>query len=504
MAGLIEYGIIKPELANSLAAGFQQSLDRQQAQAQQERANKLADLQLRSAQRGEEEAMAEREAYKNAANLADVQQRLMQAGLSKQSLALQKQINEQSQEQLKRAAESHKFAKGVVEGIVANPTRENALNTLAWAESQGANVTQYRAELAKIPDDSIKQWAFTHGVGADKALEQAIIQLPGGGTAVEPKYALGGMVGAAAPAAAAPVAAVPMVPQIAGVPGQTDRTKAPVNSALALPAPGGPGVSGIAGVPGQTDRTRAPMTNALVPPALGGVSTPSGGKYYPPAMTPAQQATDTREQQRLQMERERLNLAKTQAEEGKVPVGYKKTTSGELEAIKGGPADIKSQAQFAQDTTAYNSATSSMDRLAAAANEVLNHPGLAGAVGLRGVLPNVPGTAAANAAAQLATLKSQVGFSVLQDMRNASKTGGALGNVSNEEGKRLESNLAALDRAQSLEQFQASLKKIVQYTEGAKDRLKNAYELKQGKNISAQTSATKPAATGGVKFLGFE
>jgi hypothetical protein len=182
----------------------------------------------------------------------------------------------------------------------------------------------------------------------------------------------------------------------------------------------------------------------------------------------------------LAIEGLRVQLEGLKGDRNKPPAGYRPTSEGNLEAIPGGPADTKLQGVLNQDTASLQSTTSSMDRLAAAANEALNHPGLAGTTGLRGSLPNIPGTAAADAAAKLGTLKSQVAFGVLQEMRNNSKTGGALGAVSDKEGALLQANLAALDKSQSVEQMKESLQKIIDYTSGAKDRLRSAYNLKHG------------------------
>ena len=96
------------------------------------------------------------------------------------------------------------------------------------------------------------------------------------------------------------------------------------------------------------------------------------------------------------------------------------------------------------------------------------------------MFPSIPGGDAADAQAKLNTLKSQVAFGVLQDMRNNSKTGGALGAVSDSEGKRLEANLAALENAQSEKQMKESLQKIIEYTEGAKERLRSSFNLRHG------------------------
>ncbi len=187
---------------------------------------------------------------------------------------------------------------------------------------------------------------------------------------------------------------------------------------------------------------------------------------------------------------------------GRPPPGYRPTPDGNLEAIPGGPADLKQQGVLNQDTAALTGGINSFDRLATAANEALKHPGLAGITGLRGALPNIPGSDAADAQAKLNTLKSQVGFGVLQDMRNNSKTGGALGAVSDAEGKRLEANLAALENAQSETQMRDSLQKIVDYSAGAKDRLRGAYNLKHGDKAPAGTQTTaapKGPAVGAVE-----
>ncbi len=189
---------------------------------------------------------------------------------------------------------------------------------------------------------------------------------------------------------------------------------------------------------------------------------------------------------REQIASDRLEASRT-AEKlaGKAPPGYAWGPVGQdgnptMIAVKGGPADTKLAGVLNADTMALTNSISSFDRLGAAANQVLNHPGLPGITGLKGALPNIPGGAAADAQALLGTLKSQIGFGVLQDMRNNSKTGGALGNVSDAEGKRLESNLAALEKSQSLEQFQTSLRQILDYSEKAKDRMREAYNLKHG------------------------
>ena len=184
---------------------------------------------------------------------------------------------------------------------------------------------------------------------------------------------------------------------------------------------------------------------------------------------------------------------RTEGKTTPVPSGYERAPDGNLRPIKGGPADFKQQGMYNADTATMQSSFSDLDRLATSANELMAHKGLEGITGIRGSFPNMPGGQAADAEAKLNTLKSQVAFGVLQAMRNASKTGGALGNVSDAEGRRLEANLAALEKAQSIDQFKESLGKIVQFANTAKDNLGNAYQMKYNGREGMQPSPAAPA-----------
>ena len=142
-----------------------------------------------------------------------------------------------------------------------------------------------------------------------------------------------------------------------------------------------------------------------------------------------------------------------------------------------------------QAEMALGSAVSGLDRLENAAMEIRNDPALGRITGVYGMLPNYPGGQAAGVQAKLETLKSQVSFSVLQAMRDASKTGGALGQVSDKENELLQNNLAALNQAQSVEDFQRELDKIIEFTRGAKQRLHGAYMQTYGGQAPPQGAA---------------
>lgn len=98
-------------------------------------------------------------------------------------------------------------------------------------------------------------------------------------------------------------------------------------------------------------------------------------------------------------------------------------------------------------------------------------------VGFGGLSGFIPSSPAKDYSAKLLTLKSQIGFGELQAMRDASKTGGALGNVANQELEALQNSLGALDTLQSPKQMKEELKKI----QGIINRWNNAVTINQSK-----------------------
>ncbi len=78
------------------------------------------------------------------------------------------------------------------------------------------------------------------------------------------------------------------------------------------------------------------------------------------------------------------------------------------------------------------------------------------------ILDQFPGTTARDLQSNLDSIKANVGFATLQAMREASPTGGALGQVSDVENKLLQSTLASLQLGQSPAQLISNLKKVKQ------------------------------------------
>lgn len=93
-----------------------------------------------------------------------------------------------------------------------------------------------------------------------------------------------------------------------------------------------------------------------------------------------------------------------------------------------------------------------------------------------GVMRNVPGSNAYDLKARLAPIKANLGFDKLQNIRDNSPTGGALGQVAVQELEMLQSTFASLDQAQSQEQFVAGLNEIKGIRAKFKELKRQAYE----------------------------
>lgn len=90
---------------------------------------------------------------------------------------------------------------------------------------------------------------------------------------------------------------------------------------------------------------------------------------------------------------------------------------------------------------------------------VKENPGKTTGTGAQ-LLSNIGGSKAKDVSALLDTIKANASFDKLQAMRAASPTGGALGAVSDQENKMLQSAIAALDQSQSPDQFTRNLNRV--------------------------------------------
>jgi len=109
--------------------------------------------------------------------------------------------------------------------------------------------------------------------------------------------------------------------------------------------------------------------------------------------------------------------------------------------------------------------------------------------GLGSYLSVIPGTDARALSSTLGTIKARLGFDQLQQMRDASPTGGALGQVAVKELEALQSAIASLDQGLDRKTLDENLKQI----KSSYQAWKNAALGKSG-NAPAPTQAPAPTA----------
>lgn len=142
------------------------------------------------------------------------------------------------------------------------------------------------------------------------------------------------------------------------------------------------------------------------------------------------------------------------------------------------PKEIqKREASYPAATTSVKAIETKTDSLIKDLQTLRDHPGLDQITGIAaGRLPAVTANGRA-AQALYDKIVAKGGFQVLQDMREASKTGGALGNISNQEGAQLKSAFAAIDRKQDAADVRRAIDEAISSAQGSKARVREAYNM---------------------------
>jgi hypothetical protein len=164
----------------------------------------------------------------------------------------------------------------------------------------------------------------------------------------------------------------------------------------------------------------------------------------------------------------------TKRDLAQLAISLKESASAELLTPK---EKQKRESAYPQATSAINSFETKADSFVKDIEKLRDSPGLSEITGI--AAGRLPGITANGRAAQALYDKivAKGGFQALQDLRDASKTGGALGNVSNQEGKQLTASFAAIDRRQDAKDVRAALDQAIGDIQGSKTRLKEAYDL---------------------------
>lgn len=196
---------------------------------------------------------------------------------------------------------------------------------------------------------------------------------------------------------------------------------------------------------------------------------------------------------------------------GLIEKGYRLKPDGTMEPIPGGPADpgsvelpapremAKRNAAYPKVSSAYRTSTQKIDQQIADITTLLNHPGLNGIVGLFDAnTPNIlPSSRAAKALYDKIMARGQ--FNELQDMRNSSPTGGALGAVSDSENKTLRDAAAALARNQDESDFKLRAQEYLNTLRASKTNIQQAfddtYSYRNQQPQSAPRAAPKPSVS---------
>ena len=208
-----------------------------------------------------------------------------------------------------------------------------------------------------------------------------------------------------------------------------------------------------------------------------------GSALVPPSVLAAQAGAEARA--RGNVER---SLRKTPAE-----------IQTEAEATARGAASVKRPKETAQAYSAMAATLAKYDQTIRLAETLRDSKGLDGIVGnIEGNIPapvlSLTSQEKANALAKYDSLLATAGFRELQQLRDASETGGALGNVSNAENTLTQNAAFTTSRAQSKPEFVKSLNIYIDELKGSQQRLKDAYKREYGTTFSVRPGAIGPLA----------
>jgi hypothetical protein len=144
---------------------------------------------------------------------------------------------------------------------------------------------------------------------------------------------------------------------------------------------------------------------------------------------------------------------------GKAEPGFRWKADGSSEPIPGGSKDIKAN-ETRENRDQKNAAL--LRQADSVLETIKDSKDLTGytTAGVGGMANVLPMTEARKLAGNLTTIKANLGFDRLQQMRDMSPTGGALGQVAVQELASLQATVAALDQLQKPSDLKAALEKI--------------------------------------------
>jgi hypothetical protein len=227
-------------------------------------------------------------------------------------------------------------------------------------------------------------------------------------------------------------------------------------------------------------------------------------RYKMNKISAAQQQTADIQQGQLDVSRGNLKIAKENQQRGTIPSGYRMSADGKnLEAIPGGPTTVPlapkerqaREAKYPMANQAVKTVESKADTLITDLETLKNHPGLDSITGaVYGRTPSVT-SEGRSAQALYDSILARGGFQELRDMRAASPTGGALGNISNQEGQQLKDAFGTLNRTQDAADLRKQLGRVADDVRGAKTRIREAFDETYDYKASSGAPALPPGFT---------
>jgi len=164
------------------------------------------------------------------------------------------------------------------------------------------------------------------------------------------------------------------------------------------------------------------------------------------------------------------------------PQGYR-WSGDKLEPIPGGPADAKVGKEAEALKRRQEGAIQRADFVLGKVREAVDQSGVTTTGPVGAIARNIPGTGGYNLNKTIDAIKANIGFGELQAMREASPTGGALGQVAVQELNMLQSVLGSLDTAQSQDQLLKSLYAIEKHYTNWKRAVEGAGKESSGPNV---------------------
>ncbi len=210
------------------------------------------------------------------------------------------------------------------------------------------------------------------------------------------------------------------------------------------------------------------------------------------------QTTSPAEQERLENERKRIGL-----EERRVEALEKRLTDSGTPGVQLSKKEMQVRdAAFPKATVAVKAFDADVDEMIERLTRLRNHPGLDNITGL--VYGHTPSATADGRAAEVLynTIIAKGGFQALNDVRLAAPTGGALGAVSNQEGKQLKEAFSEINRSMDAPDVQAAIDRTIQKLLASKSRVREGYDLTY--EYRTPTAPTTAPTTNDVEFMGFE